>query len=524
MNGRLRSARVRRWHVALTPAVPLLGLLFWNLDSTSPDVVMWPLLLVTTVVFAGWIVLARISREPNGTALLVTVLALVAMSHSMLVRATSHIAIPYVLLIAYGLAFLIAALALRVGARSPWLTTFLNQALTIAVLLLCGQIAVSEWRRPRIGGEGPALLSAVSTDRPDVYVLILDGYGRADVLREFYGFENDLIPELRSLGFFVADGALANYPQTLQSLASSLNLDYLPALVEGHDTSRLTRRSLGDLIDRNRLFGGFAAAGYRIRFYRSEYEILSPALATEQPAPFEYMTGFHFSAYEGSGVPALFGAFGLPRGWVPLRAHRRQVLWTFDDLASGTRDQDQAPSLVFAHLLVPHPPFAFNPDGTPRRTSVPALLYDAEHWHEIADGTGERYERGYVDNVRFVNSRVIDTVRRIIASARRPTIFYIQGDHGPASRLKWAEPTDSAMLERMGILLAMRFPDDFQPPIAGAVTPVNAFRVLANRALGTALPPLPDRSYFANWTDTFDFRDVTEAVSDGRIRTLRVAR
>jgi hypothetical protein len=155
---------------------------------------------------------------------------------------------------------------------------------------------------------------------------------------------------------------------------------------------------------------------------------------------------------------------------------------------------------------------------------VPALLYDAEHWHEIADVTGERYERGYVDNVKFVNSRVIDTLRHIIASARRPTIFYIQGDHGPASRLKWAEPTDSAMLERMGILLAMRFPDDFQPPIAGAVTPVNAFRVLANRALGTALPPLPDRSYFANWTDTFDFRDVTEAVSDARVRTLRVAR
>jgi hypothetical protein len=172
---------------------------------------------------------------------------------------------------------------------------------------------------------------------------------------------------------------------------------------------------------------------------------------------------------------------------------------------------------------VPHPPFAFNPDGTQRSTSVPALLYDAEHWHEIAAGTGERYERGYVDNVKFVNARTIDVVRRILASARRPSIIYIQGDHGPASHLKWDQPEGTDLLERFGILLAMKFPDDFQPPIAPGATPVNAFRVIANRALGTALPPIPDRAYFVNWTDTFAFRDVTEALSNVRFRTVRVS-
>jgi hypothetical protein len=524
MTARRRSTGARRWHVALAPCVPLLGLLFWNLDSTPPDVVWWPLVLVTTIVYAGWVVLARLRCEPNSVALLVTALTLTVMSHSMLVRAASQTAIPHLVPIAYGLALTIALLTLRIGPRAAWLTAFLNRALAIAVLLFCVQIAFSEWRRPRLGGDVPPLLPAVATDRPDVYVLILDGYGRADVLREHYGFENDLVPALRALGFFVADDAVANYPQTLHSLASSLNMAYLPDLLRGHDASALTRRSLGDLIARNRFFAGFAASGYHVRFYRSEYEIVRPAPAVEQRAPFGYMTAFGFSAFEGSAVPAVFGALGLPRGWLPLGAHRRQVLWTFDELAKGVEEDAQAPSLVFAHLLVPHPPFAFNPDGTQRRTSVPALLYDADHWQEIAKGTGERYERGYVDNVKFVNARVIDAVRRIVASARRPTIFYIQGDHGPAAHLKWDAPGAPDLRERFGILLAMKLPDDFLPPVADGVTPINAFRVIANRALGTALPPVPDRAYFANWSDPFDFRDVTEALSsEARIRTVRVS-
>lgn len=515
-----RSTGPRRWHVALAPAVPLLGLLFLNLDSTRPDVVIWPLLLVTTMVYAIWLLLARVTREPGGTALFVTVLTFVGMSHSIIVRGTSQIQVPHLLPVVYVVAALVAVVALRVGARANWLTAFLNRALVIAVGLFCVQIAFSEWRRPKLVAQTPALLSAVATDRPDVYVLILDGYGRADVLRDVYGFENDLIPELRSLGFFVAEEAVANYPQTAHSLASSLNMDYLPTLVQGQDPGRLSRRSLGDLIERNRFFAGFAAAGYRIKFFRSEYEMIQPALAAEEPAPFGYMTAFDFSAYGGSALPAAFGAVGLTRGWLPLGAHRRQVLWTFDHL--GTGPPDNAPSLVFAHVLAPHPPFAFSPDGTLRRTSVPALIYDAEHWREIAEGTGERYESGYVDNVKFVNARVGALVRRILTNARRPTIFYIQGDHGPGARLKWDDPTDADLLERMGILLAMRFPDDFHPPLAAAVSPVNAFRVIANRALGTALPPVADRSYFANWTEPFDFRDVSDAIANARIQTVRV--
>lgn len=47
---------------------------------------------------------------------------------------------------------------------------------------------------------------------PDIYYLILDGYGRKDMLHEFYEFDNsNFIKDLHDLGFFVADESRPNY-------------------------------------------------------------------------------------------------------------------------------------------------------------------------------------------------------------------------------------------------------------------------------------------------------------------------
>ncbi len=71
---------------------------------------------------------------------------------------------------------------------------------------------------------------------PDVYYIILDAYGRADVLEEMFGYDNTpFLQSLESKGFYVAECAQSNYAQTMLSLTSSLNFDYLDSL-----TSSLT--------------------------------------------------------------------------------------------------------------------------------------------------------------------------------------------------------------------------------------------------------------------------------------------
>ena len=68
----------------------------------------------------------------------------------------------------------------------------------------------------------------VGSDRPDIYYIILDAYGRNDVLGEFDNA--DFLTDLERRGFFVATSATSNYRDTLQSLASSLNFAYLDVL------------------------------------------------------------------------------------------------------------------------------------------------------------------------------------------------------------------------------------------------------------------------------------------------------
>jgi hypothetical protein len=65
------------------------------------------------------------------------------------------------------------------------------------------------------------------------------------------------------------------------------------------------------------------------------------------------------------------------------------------------------------------------------------------------------------------------------------------------------------MRERLSILAALRFPDGEAPPMQRAMTPVNLYRAVLNRALGAALPTIEDRSYHSTWERPFEFIDVT---------------
>src|SRR5688500_3650861 len=119
------------------------------------------------------------------------------------------------------------------------------------------------------------------------------------------------------------------------------------------------------------------------------------------------------------------------------------------------------PTVVFAHVLIPHPPFVFNPDGSDRSTNLAAAIWDGDHWQAAATGRGESYRSGYVDAVRFLNDRLVAVVRRVLARPR-PAMLLIQGDHGPGSRLRWEDSDATDMRERLGILLAVRFPAQSQ--------------------------------------------------------------
>jgi hypothetical protein len=507
----------RPLHVLLSPALPILGLLSGNSEDLVPGAVIFSLTLAVAVATASWLILARLVGNVRTSALAISVLGAMFLSQTPVTQLARLIHLPQPHLLGPVLAVLSCVLILRFGGAAERWTVFANAVAVAGTLLLAwptlaGQ--VQAWRSPTRTLDPIEVLEGDQAPRPDIYILILDGYGRADVLRDYYGFSNELPSELQALGFSVAHGAASNYPQTAQSLTSSLNHEYLQQMVTTPLQRGIrARKRFADLLARNRTFSTLARAGYRIRAYPSEYGLIRPAPVHERPHPWLYLTDFEYGVHEASMFPLLASAIGLSPGTAAAALHRRLVRWTLDHLERELPQPEDPPTLVFAHLLIPHPPFLFEPDGMARESSVSGNLYDGNHWRIMAGDSGEAYEEGYVKAVRYLNSRLIAIVRGVLENPRgREAIIYLQGDHGPGSRLDWNDPERTDLRERLGILLAARIPQSREHLIHSHITPVNAIRVLLNAALGTDLPLIEDRSYFSTWTEPLEFVDVTDRV------------
>jgi len=505
------------FHLLLAPmALPLV--------LTSANIYIIPLTAALRSIIVGWAVvltlwaaLTRITGNARTSALFVTLMIFGFFADSA-VDTVAGPARPAAALLTWCVLLALGLTILRFGREVRGLTVVANLFFLILCASPCLGIARFELARPAAVVRRPHLeaLSVNATQSlaalPDVYLFVLDGYGRADVLRELYGYDDTLVRRLRAAGFYVADLGSSNYAQTALSLASSLNLDYVPALTDQIASDSASRRPLMSLIRENLTFRTFSRAGYRIVTFASEYGMVRFDGADQECRPWLYLTDFEYSLYDASALPRLSMLAGLSRAWLPHQIRRHYVWWTLDRLSKPVTASDGRPTLVFVHLMLPHPPFTFRADGTYTWTNLPAGLFDGDHWRTVQRQSDEGYEAGYLGNIRFLDGQFAPIIETILARASRPTAILIQGDHGPGARLAWNDPSASNMKERLGILLAMRLPDGDSAALYPTITPVNATRVLLNRVLGTSLPLLDDRSWFSTWPRPYLFHDVTAQV------------
>jgi hypothetical protein len=117
------------------------------------------------------------------------------------------------------------------------LTAFLNLAGVFTLIIPVLTIGIFIFRTPKHArlepspGVSDGQTIQLAGGSPDIYYIIVDGYGRADVLQGIYHFDNsDFLQYLDQRGFYVASSSQSNYMQTALSLTSSLNLGYLDSL------------------------------------------------------------------------------------------------------------------------------------------------------------------------------------------------------------------------------------------------------------------------------------------------------
>jgi hypothetical protein len=362
--------------------------------------------------------------------------------------------------------------------------------------------------------------------KPDVYYIILDGYGREDTLKKFYKFDNsEFINELTKLGFYVAPDATSNYPQTLLSLGSSLNYQYIDNTLLRVDPSSNDRRELTDRVLHSRVRQIFHDAGYTFVAFDTGYttSVQDADIYYQYRGPqnqgqslFLSMNSFEGLLFEQSIVRPLidFGVINQKSLASTLEApyirHGGRILFAFDKLTQiPNMDGDY---FVFAHIIAPHPPFVFGKNGEFISHTTAYKLGDTTKYA----GTREEYIRDYTNEMTYVNSLVLRTVKAILSESKTPPIIIIQGDHGPGAYLNWASEKNTNMQDRFSMLNAYYLQGKKSTLLYPSISPVNSFRVVLDEVFGMNLELLPDRSYFSLWLTPFKFIDVSSEVKQGQ--------
>jgi hypothetical protein len=321
-----------------------------------------------------------------------------------------------------------------------------------------------------------------AADRPDIYYIILDAYGRADVLQAMFDQDNSaFVQALTDRGFYVAACSQSNYAYTLPSLGSSLNLDYLaPSANPQHSyVYALTQSTVARKFLESQ---GYTSIAFETGFRWTQWE--DADVYVSYPTSFSALNSFEFTYLQTTLVrlplPQIMAA-----GWVksPDSLHYDAINYELDRLKHPSALAG-SPKFVFAHLIVPHFPYIYGPDG--------------ELAPEPSDDAGR--VTGYRNAVRFINGKILEVIDAILADSQTPPVIVIQGDHGP---FLYSTPH-----EHMKILNAYYLPGAGSASLYPSISPVNTFRLIFDTYFGQHYPLLEDASWFSPPEDRWNFESV----------------
>lgn len=502
------------WHPFLIAIFPVLFLLAHNSHTVSISEAVLPVLIVLIVTAMLLAVVHLWFRNIARSAILASfVLLLFFTSEQVVTLIGRH---EFILTLIWIMIAIPVAVVLSRSSRTFANPNFvLNVVAVYLVVFQLGMIGYSS-----ISRDGVKQLSSIEASNingidylPDIYYIICDGYGRADVLENLFNYDNsDFVNFLRQEGFYVADSSHANYGQTLLSLMSSLNIDYLFDLSQSLSESYTHRLLLAKRLHNNRVFDYLNAIGYSTVALSTGYK-----LSEIRSADYFVEADMGFSEFQNillniTPIPRLAKRF-----LSQYDLHRGRNDFILDHLV--TIQGRHSPQFVFVHVMLPHPPFIYGSNGEPVAPDYRFGFEDGNHFYDLGNST-EDYTDGYLNNLSYLNRSLKKQLSTILTESDPDPIIIIQGDHGPGSRLNHDHLDSTNAYERFSIMNAYYFPDSNYSMLYPSISPVNSFRIILNQFLGTDLELLEDRSYYSTWRNPLKFYDVTDKIARDREQNI----
>jgi hypothetical protein len=516
---------LKKVKLASLPVYPFLFGLYpvlylWNANRAQQPayVVVHSLIVTFMCLLALYGIVLAITRNIHRAALFTTAASLFVLSYghlsNLFTQPENDVENPALLPISVlvVLATLVFITVKRYG--NPGLTKTLNLVSTglVVIQLFTAApyyLAMSKFQAKPVQASVPEGHVTITGKPRDVYFILLDNYGREDVLYTKSGLDNsELVNALKERGFVFPDCAQSNYFATAPVITSILNMNYLNQLgiSEASYIKRGRYSDMTPLIQDSEVLRRFRSYGYHTVTFRGymgmiDIQNVDTYVSFEKDTEFSRRietTNFE-ELYLGTTLlgilneqykvyPDLVEKYGpsflaksITDLEIPDTKYYKEYLqnhYAFDALEK-IPTEIQEPKFVYAHIYSAHWPFLVEPDGSLRKPISEKMTTE-----------------GYVAAVKFTNNRIVDAIDAILENSEPDPIIILQGDHSNG----WTGNVEWSGMDRVKILSAYYLPDGGEKLLYEDITPVNNFRLIFKLYFGEDIDLLPDQSYYLDPT------------------------
>jgi hypothetical protein len=241
--------------------------------------------------------------------------------------------------------------------------------------------------------------------KPDVYFIILDGYTGFSGLQKYWNFDNsDLKKFLNKSGFFIAENGKTIYNVTNYSIASTLNMSELNFEADNL-YAKSSYLSLANIIKKNIVVEFLSEVGYdfinlslfdirdKKKFYEDIYFLKSGNIYQSRT--------IYGHLYE------IQNEINADMAYINLDIFKR--------LKTIRSAFNEKPKFIYAHIMMPHPPYYFDAEGNKNNSKV---------------ANNPNNKNSYLEQLKYTNTLLMETLKSILNHNENPPIIVVQGDHG----------------------------------------------------------------------------------------------
>lgn len=354
----------------------------------------------------------------------------------------------------------------------------------------------SEHRTQSASGESsePAVGIRIS---PNIYWIVLDGYPRQDVLQKYFTFDNSgFIRSLAALDFTVLGRSRSNFPATIYSISSTLNMDYVVRANGDRIESYSIKEMYPIVRGKSRTVARLKAAGYNYVHFENGYDYLTECDADEPRCIHGNVGLDEFDTAIMSNTPII----DLIVDWEKLKGRLYSAPFAWGGVEELTSKLDMirktpSPFFVYAHVLAPHPPIRFRSDCSFRPAEP-----DLQGWNAAG-------RSAFIEQLECVNSQTQVLLQKLTQSDPGALVI-LQSDHGTAFNGQFEKPPtdwlDTDLHERFAALNAMRLPAQCRANAAPDLTLIDTFPLVLSCLTGGEFKRHLPRFFVTPYEDSQD--------------------